>query len=273
MTANFSLSPLAFMKSVWRHRDLVAQMTERDARSRYRGSAGGLVWSIANPLLMLTVYVFFFGQVFPAKWALGGGGTGDFALILYVGLLIHGFFAECIVRAPSLIVGQSNLVRKVVFPLELLPVVAVGTALFHLAISWIIWLAFHLLVRGMPPATSLLFPVVALPLVVLTLGLVWALASLGVYLRDIVHVVPVVCAILLFASPVFYPLESLASPFREIVQLSPLTQPIVMARDALLWGRLPNMVDFATYGVIAGALAWSGFAWFQATRKGFADVV
>jgi lipopolysaccharide transport system permease protein len=272
MTANFSLSPLAFMQSVWRHRDLVVQMTERDARSRYRGSAGGLIWSIANPLLMLTVYVFFFGQIFPAKWALGGG-TGDFALILYVGLLIHGLFAECIIRAPSLIVGQSNLVRKVVFPLELLPVVTIGTALFHLAISWIIWLAFHLLVRGIPPATALLFPVIVLPLLVLTLGLTWALAALGVYLRDIVHVVPVACAILLFASPVFYPLESLTSPFREIVQLSPLTQPIVMARDVLLWGRLPSIADFAMYGAIAAVIAWGGFAWFQATRKGFADVV
>lgn len=273
MAVTFSLSPRAFVSSLWRHRDLVAQMTERDTRSRYRGSAGGLVWSIANPLLMLTVYVFFFSAVFPAKWTAQSANTADFALILFVGLLIHGFFAESITRSPHLIVAQSNLVRKVVFPLELLPVIAIGSALFHLVIGWLIWLAFHLLIRGVPPATSLLFPLVVLPLLLLTLGVGWALAALGVYLRDIVNVMPVIAAVLLFVSPVFYPLETLAPPFRDFVMLSPLTLPIVMARDVLLWGRLPSAAEYASYFGVALVVAWLGFAWFQGTRKGFADVL
>jgi len=273
MAPVFSLSPVAFVAGLWRHRDLVVQMTERDTRSRYRGSAGGIFWSIANPLLMLAVYVVFFSQVFPAKCSSAAARTPDFALILFVGLLVHGFFAEAIIRGPTLIVAHSNLVRRVVFPLELLPVMAIGSALFHLAIGWIIWLAFHFFIRGLPPLTALFFPLVVLPLVLLTLGVTWALASLGVYLRDITHIVPVVATVMLFASPVFYPLETLTSPFRELVMLSPLTLPIVMARDVLLWGHLPDAMDYATYWIVALVIAWLGFVSFQATRKGFADVL
>ena len=273
MAPVFPLSPRAFVASLWRHRDLVVQMTERDTRSRYRGSAGGIFWSVANPLLMLAVYVVFFSQVFSSKWSAGAGPTPDFALTLFVGLLIHGFFSEALLRGPGLIVTQPNLVQRVVFPLELLPVIAIGSALFHLLIGWGVWLAFHVLLRGLPPATALLFPLVVLPLALLTLGVTWALASLGVYLRDVGHIVPVIGSVLLFASPVFYPLDALAPPFREIVMLSPLTLPIVMAREVLLFGRLPDFADYAIYFAIAFSVAWLGFAWFQGTRKGFADVL
>lgn len=144
-------SPAAALQSIWRNGDLIRQLTERDTRSRYRGSAGGLVWAGVTPLLMLSVYTVFFGQIFPAKWVTPAGSQADFALILFVGLMLHGFVSESLARAPSLVVGQPNLVRKVVFPLEVLPVVATGTALIHLCISFLVWMLFYVLLRGAPP--------------------------------------------------------------------------------------------------------------------------
>ena len=259
-------------RGLWRVRDLIAQLTERDTRSRYRGSAMGLFWSAIHPLLMLTVYTFFFSEIFPGRWA-GAGGKLDFALVLFIGLLLHGFAAECLTRAPGLVVEQPNLVKKIVFPLEVLPVVAVGTAIFHLLIGLAIWFVFHLVIAGMPPWTVVFFPLVLAPLVLMTLGACWFLAAIGVYLRDVGHVMPVFAAVLLFASPVFYPLSALKPPFHAIVAASPLTIPIEQARAVLLAGQPPQWDVLAAYTVVAVVVAWLGATWFRATRKGFADVL
>lgn len=268
-----ALSPLEPLRSLWRHRDLAWQMTERDARARYRGSAGGLLWTAIHPLLMLAVYTFFFTEMFPAKWPAAAAGKADFALIVFVGLLLHGFFAEVMTRAPALITGNANLVKKVVFPLELLPVVNLGSALFHLAIGFAIWLVFHLVEKGLPPPASSWLPVVVLPLAILALGLSWILASLGTYLRDIGYVVPVLASILLFASPVFFPLSSLTGPLRPLVLASPLTVPIEQARRVLIEGQAPEPGVLGAYACVALVVAYAGFVWFQGTRKGFADVL
>ena len=257
---------------LWRSRDLIAQLVERDTRSRYRGSAMGLFWSAIHPLLMLAVYTVFFTEMMPGRWP----GTGDhvqFAMVLFVGLLLHGFLAESINRAPSLVTGQPNLVKKIVFPLDVLPVVAIGTAAFHMAVGFVIWLVFHVVAIGAPPLTALLFPIVFAPLVLMTLGVCWFLASIGVYLRDVGHIVPVVSAVLLFASPVFYPLEAVKPPFTAIVSASPLTIPIEQARQVLLAGQIPRWDVWAGYTAVAIVVAWLGAAWFRATRKGFADVL
>lgn len=261
-----------FARRLWRHRDLVAQMTERDASSRYRGSAGGLFWMAFHPLLMLAVYTFFFTEVFPSRWS-GAAGRADFALVLFVGLLLHGLLAETMQRAPTLVAGNPNLVKKVVFPLDLLPVVSLFSTLVHFAIGMAIWLVFHLFLRGLPPATALWLPLTVLPLLLLALGVAWILASLGVYLRDVGHVVPVLATVLLFASPIFYPLEAMKGPMRVLVQLSPLTVPVEQSRRVLLDALAPDFGALAAYTVVALAVAALGIAWFQGTRKGFADVV
>ena len=248
-------------------------MIERDTRSRYRGSAGGLFWSAINPLLMLAVYTYFFSEVFHARWGDATQLKSDFALILFIGLLLHGLLAESIVRAPMLIVGQSNLVRKVVFPLELLPVVGIGSAFFHFCVGVLIWLVFYMSTHGLPPATALLLPVVVAPLLVMLLGFCWLLSSLGVYLRDVGHVVPFIAVVLMFASPVFYPLSALHEPFLTLVQFSPLTAPIQQARQVLMDGLLPDWWVLARYSIVALAITYAGFAWFQGTRRGFADVL
>jgi lipopolysaccharide transport system permease protein len=259
-------------RSLWRARDLIAQLTDRDTRSRYRGSAMGIFWSAIHPLLMLTVYTVFFSEIFPGKWT-AAGSRGEFALVLFIGLLLHGFVSECLVRAPGLVVEQPNLVKKIVFPLDVLPVVAIGTALFHLLIGLSIWFVFHLAIAGLPPVTALWFPVVLAPLVLLTLGVSWFVAAIGVYLRDVRHVMPVVSAVLLFASPVFYPVSAVKPPYDVIVAASPLTIPIEQARAVLLWGHAPQWDLLALFTVAALVVAWLGAAWFRATRKGFADVL
>lgn len=268
-----ALSPVDFACRLWRFRDLVWQMTEREARVRYRGSAGGLFWVAFHPLLMLTVYTLFFTEVFPMRWQGTAGGRGDFALVLFVGLLLHGLLAEVLTRASSLVVGNANFVKKVVFPLDMLPVVTIGSALFHLAIGLAIWLSFHLVMRGMPPLSALWLPLIVLPLALLALGLAWLLASLGVYLRDIAHIMPVVATILLFASPVFYPLDAIRPPLRALVLASPLTIPVEAARRVLIEGRAPDFPLLGWYTLVTAVVAYGGFVWFQGTRKGFADVV
>lgn len=267
-----TLHPLEPLRTLLLHRDLVWQMTERDARARYRGSAAGLFWMVFQPLLMLTVYTLFFTELFPTRWS-GELARGDFAIVLFIGLLLHGLFAEMITRAPSLVVSHPNLVKKVVFPLDMLPVIGLGSATFHFLVGLAIWFAFYMWRQGLPPPTALWLPLIVAPLLLFSLGVAWVLASLGVYLRDVAHVVPVLATVLLFASPVFYPLSALKEPLRTLVFGNPLTIPIEEARRVLLQGAPPDAAVLAVYWLVALVACYAGFAWFQGTRKGFADVL
>lgn len=269
----FPTSVLEPFRSLWCHRDLVVQMVNREVRMRYRGSTAGVAWIAITPLLMLVVYTFFLTEVFPTRWASASGSYGEIALILYTGLLLHAFLSEVMSRAPTLIVDNANLVKKVVFPLDLLPWITTLTAIFHLAVGFAVWLLFHFLQRGLPPATALWLPVVMLPLVLCTLGIAWMLASLGVYLRDISQAIPVVMSILLFGSAIFYPVSTLREPFRTLVLFSPLTIPVEQARRAIFERSPPDGPQMLAYTVVALAVWYIGFVWFQSTRKGFADVV
>jgi lipopolysaccharide transport system permease protein len=266
-------SPIVSATSLWRRRELIWALLKRDVVGRYRGSAMGLFWSALNPLLMLAVYTVFFGEVFVSKWGNPQGDRSDFALILFVGLLLHGFLAECIARAPQLIVGNPNYVTKVVFPLDTLPVVTVGVAAFHFTIGILIWSAWYLLAKHGFYATAPLIVIVFAPLALMALGIAWILASLGVYLRDVGQVVPFVNAVLLFASPVFYPISALPAQYAAIVRLSPLTLPIEQARDVLVFGTLPDWGAYGIYTAVALSVAYIGYLWFYGTRKGFADVL
>jgi lipopolysaccharide transport system permease protein len=223
---------------------------------------------------MLAVYTFFFSVVFEARWGSAPQSESQFALIVFVGLLLHGLLAEIINRAPTLIVANPNLVRKVVFPLEVLPVVALLSAFAHLLVGLAIWFAFYAIARGAPPpATAPLVLIVLVPFALMLLGFGWVLASLGVYLRDLVHVTPMISALLLFASPVFYPVSVLREPFRTLVSASPLALPIEQARRVLLDGGLPDWTALGVYTLVAVLIAAAGLIWFAGTSKGFADVV
>jgi lipopolysaccharide transport system permease protein len=260
--------------SLWVNRQLILQMTKREVLGRYRGSRLGLVWSFFNPLFMLSVYTFVFSEVFKAKWGVVASETKvDFAIVLFVGLIIHGLFAECVNRAPSLILNNADYVKKVVFPLETLPWIAMGSALFHTAISLAILIAANVLLNQQLYWTALFFPLILLPLVFATIGVTLVLASLGVYVRDIGQITGIFTTILLFVSPIFYPISALPNEHQAVVKLNPLTFILEEGRNSLIFGRTPDWRGLG-FALLAGLLiAWGGFWWFQKTRKGFADVL
>ncbi|MEJ7745165.1 MAG: ABC transporter permease [Luteimonas sp.] len=261
-------------RSLWRHRNLIGQMTRREVVGRYKGSVMGLAWSFLNPLLMLVIYTFVFRVIFKARWETAGNESNvDFAVVLFVGMIVHSLFAECVNRAPGLIIANVNYVKKVVFPLEILPAIALGSALFHAATSMLVLLAAVLATTGALHPHVLLAPVLILPIAAFALGIAWFLASLGVFLRDVGQITGILTTALLFLSPVFYPLSAMPEKYRGLIQVNPLTIAIEQTRGAVIWGRNPDWGVFAIY-LAAGLLtAWAGFWWFQRTRRGFADVL
>ena len=267
-------SLVALIKSLWRNRYLIAQMTRRDVVGRYKGSVLGLVWSFLTPILMLVVYTFVFSVVFKARWGTDGDDSKtQFALVLFVGMIVHGLFSEVLNRAPGLILSNVNYVKKVVFPLHVLPVIAMGAALFHASISLIVLLIALVLFNGQLHWTAIFIPVVLLPLVILTLGIAWILASLGVFLRDVGQTVGIITTVMLFLAPIFYPITALPEEIRPWIMANPLTFIIEEARKVLILGRMPHWAGLGMYTLVATSVAWAGFAWFQKTRKGFADVL
>lgn len=270
---NFSLSPIEMFSSFWRNRNLTKALVEREVIGRYRGSLMGILWSFFNPLLMLAVYTFVFGFIFKNRWNVESNSKTEFALVLFTGLIVFNLFAECVNRSPSLILANINYVKKVVFPLEILPWVALGSAAFHALVSLSVWLIAYLILFGIPHITVLLLPLVILPLVFFIMGLTWWLASLGVYLRDVSQFVGIFVTMLMFLSPIFYPASALPKEFGLILILNPMTTVIEQVRDVMLWGKLPDLLMWAITFFIGITTAWLGFAWFQKTRKGFADVI
>lgn len=269
-----SVSLQSLVQSLWSNRHLIVQMTRRDVIGRYKGSVMGVLWSLFNPLFLLVIYTFVFSVVFKARWGTDvSESKSQFAILLFVGMIVHTLFAETLNRAPKLILNNVSYVKKIVFPLEILPVVAIGAALFHAMISIVILLLAFLLTNGFLQWTAIFLPVVLLPLVVLTLGGAWILASLGVFLRDVAHPVGLLMTVLLFASPVFYPISALPEPIQPWLLLNPLTFILGQARDVLIFGQLPDWGGLAIYSVVALVIAWLGYAWFQKTRKGFANVL
>ncbi|MFZ2171187.1 MAG: ABC transporter permease [Methylococcaceae bacterium] len=269
--------PISFMaltRSLWKNRQLIMQMTKREVVGRYKGSVMGLLWSFLNPVFMLVVYTFFFSVVFKARWAIEGDESkSQFAVVLFVGMIVHSLFAEVLNRAPSLILANVNYVKKVIFPLEILPVISMGASLFHSLISLVVLLIAFVIFNSYLHWTAIFIPIVLLPLVVLTLGFAWILASIGVFLRDVGQTIGIITTVMLFLSPVFFPVTSLPEAYRPMIMANPLTFIIEQSREVLIWGNPPDWTGLAFYTLGATAVSWSGYAWFQKTRKGFADVL
>jgi len=264
-------SILAMLNSLWGHRELITQMTRREVIGWYKGSSMGLLWSFLNPVFMLVVYSFVFSDVFKARWSGGDESHTQFAVVLFVGMIVHALFAEVLNRAPSIILNNANYVKKVVFPLEILAVVSLGSALFHALVSLLVLLVAFSLMNGFVHWTTIFVPLVLLPLMILSLGFGWILSSLGVFVRDIEQVIGVFTTVLLFLSPVFFPVSAVPEPLQVWQHLNPLTFFIEQTREVLIWGNLTDWQGLAIYLIGAGGFAWLGFFWFQKTRKGFAD--
>ncbi len=267
------VSPRALFAPVFRHGSLLWQFARREISGRYRGSLIGFGWAVLNPLLLLAIYTFVFSVVFRIRWDGPIADRTGFALVVYTGMIVHGFFAECITRAPQLIVDNRNLVKKVVFPLQVLPWSVLFVAAFHFVVGLTL-IAIALLVKtGAVPVTIVALPLVVLPLALLSLGAVFACSALGVYLRDLSQVVGFVALTLLFVSPVFYPASAVPPEWRIVIAANPIAEFIEMTRGALLFGTWPAPMPLAALWALGLAGAWLGFYWFQRTRRGFADVL
>lgn len=270
---SFSASPVEMFASLWRNRELIHSSAKREVLGRYRGSALGLLWSFFNPLLMLVVYTFVFSEVFKAKWSGGSESKTEFALVLFAGLIIFNLFAECINRAPNLMISNPNYVKKVIFPLEVLPFVALLSAMYHMAISFFVWIIVYVIYFGLPHSSMIYLPIIIIPYCFFIMGMSWALASLGVFLRDVSQFIGVLTTVLMFLSPIFYPAAALPEAYRHLLYINPLTLVIEQTRDVLFWGKSPAFLMLIVWWVVTPVIAWVGFAWFQKTRKGFADVL
>ncbi len=263
-------NPLQLLRSLRQHWHLLLIMSWRDVVGRYRGSLMGMFWTFVTPLLLLLIYTFVFTVVFKARWDVETGeqGKATFAIVLFVGMIIHGFMAEILTRAPGLMLGNANYVKTPCLPLTLFL-----SALFHFAIS-IGVLLLAMIVLGHPlHLTILLLPLTLLPIVPLLLGIAWGLSSIGVYLRDIGHLTGLISTVLLFLSPIFFPASALGEPYQQLMALNPLTVIIEQSREVVLWGRLPDVGALAMYSVVSCFLGWCGLVLFQKGRKGFADVI
>ncbi|HDR9128353.1 TPA: ABC transporter permease [Burkholderia vietnamiensis] len=254
------------------HRQLLLQLMRRDIAGRYRGSLFGTIWAFLNPLLMLSLYTVVFGVFLHARWA-GASNSLQFSVVLFAGLIIFNFFAECLNRAPMLICAHVNYVKKVVFPLELLSWMTVGTALFHACVSMLVWIVFAAIVYGTVHWTLVFLPLIFVPLILMTVGISWIVSSFGVYVRDIGQIIGVLTSFIMFLCPIFYAIESLPQAFQALLRANPLTFIVQQARGVMIGGQLPDFQMLAIYIVSSFVFAWLSLAWFQRARDGFADVL
>lgn len=265
---------LQFPAALWRHRQLTLRLIRRDVAGRYKGSLLGWGWSLIQPLLLLGVYTFVFSTVFRSRWNdLEQLGSLGFAINLFTGLIVFNLFAECANRGPALVLQNPNYVTKVVFPLEVLALVSVGTASFHAAMGLAVLALFQLMGGAGLGLSWLWLPLVWWPLLSGCLALGWLLSALGVYLRDLQQLVLVAVNLLLFLSAVFYPLSALPPAWRPWLQLNPLVPLIEQSRRVLVAGEAPNLGLLLAGSLVALGLCELSFRGFQRARRGFADVL
>ncbi|RPD88772.1 ABC transporter permease [Luteimonas sp. 100069] len=255
------------------HRNLTWEMTRRDVLGRYRGANFGLLWSLISPFFMLLIYTLAFGYLLKARWPGTSGNMADFAMLLSLGLIVHGFLAECLNRSPMLIVSNANLVKRIVFPLQVLPWTIVLSALFHALANSLVFVVLNYALRGELVPTLPLLPLVLLPLVIAALGVSWLVSALSVFLRDIAQVTGVLTTALLFLSSAIVPVETLPENYQWIFRANPLTFIIDQAREVAFWGRMPDWSGLCLYAVGALVFAYLSHALFQKLRRGFADVL
>lgn len=261
-------------RQFWR---LVKNLTIREVRSKYQGSLLGLLWAVIGPLIMLALYTFVFTVIFKASWPTVEGqpdfGSLGFALTLFTGLIIHAFIADVLSAAPKCILSNKNYVKKVVFPLEVLPLTQSGAALFHFLLKVLILFAFILIAVGGLPWTALLTPLVLLPLIMIVSGVAFFVAAIGVYLRDINQVMPQIVTGLLFLGPILYPTASAPAPLRPILLLNPIGIPVEQFRNVVLFAQPPQWEYLLAYSIASLVVLVFGYWVFRMLQVGFADVM
>jgi lipopolysaccharide transport system permease protein len=263
-------NPLLIISNCWTYRNILGQLVKRDVLLRYRGAMFGVLWIFLSPLLMLTVFAFIFGQIFQARWPQQATGL-PFWLLLYSGLIAFNIFAETVSRAPTAVRGYPSYVKKIIFPVHILPLVPLGSALVHAGFNLLILVAALAWTGNLHP-TILLFPALLTPLILFSLGLAWFLAAWGVFIKDMTQIVPVFVQLLLFLSPVFYPVAAVPEKLRPIYLHNPLGAVIEACHSVIAGHPVPWVAWMLALAlsIIAFAL---GYMFFQHSREEFADVL
>ncbi len=255
---------------------LTIKLAQREFDQRFRGSMLGWFWALIAPLAMLAVFSLVFGIIFQSRWQRPGTEVeAEYAypLLLFSGLIMFNFFSDQFNRAPNLVLENVSYVKKVVFPLQVVVVVSMLTSLATAVISFAAFLVIYLVMHGLPPVTILLLPLALLPLAMITMGISYLLASLGVFLRDLKHITPPLSTAILFMSSVFYDPASLPEPYDWLITLNPITPAVDLMRDFVFWGRGPDLVAYSVYLIFAAIVLLIGIAFFSRTKKAFADVI
>lgn len=257
---------------IHRYRNLLYQLIKRDISSRYQGTVIGVAWSLVLPLLTLGVYSLVFGLILQPRWP-NVPDPSMFTLLLFSGLLVFNFFSECASRATSLIVSNANYVKKVVFPIDLLIWVPIGSAFFHISLGLLAWAILVLVLGGQLYWTMVLAPLVLLPLIIMSAGLSYFLSAIGVFIRDVGQIIAVSVQLLMYLGPVIYPREVLPERFQSLMAFNPITIPVEQFRNILNYGLLPDFQALFIYAMTGCIVAWLGRLFFEKTRHGFADVI
>jgi len=258
--------------TLYQYRSLVFELIKREFTGRYHGSFGGIVWSFFQPLFLLSVYTIAFGIILKTRWG-GTGSTSEYALNLFAGLIIFNTFSECLSKSTTLITENPNFVKKIVFPLELLPIITVATALIHALIGVAVWLLGYLLLFGIPHISTLLFPIILLCFLPVLLGLGWMLSAVGVIVRDISQLTSMITHTLLFLTPIFYSIEAAPPLLQDLLKINPLTFIVEQFRLVLFNGMMPAFIDLLLYFIFSSTFAWVSLMIFKRLRPIFADIV
>ena len=257
--------------SLWNHRELIIALTNREIRGPYKGGALGISWGIVSPVAMLTIYSFIFSQIFQARWGGTTGGPVNFALNLFSGLIAFNIFSESARKSTRLISDNPNFVKKIIFPLEVLGMATVATSCFHAVLSLSVLLIFKLLFTGGIPFTTLWLPVIWIPLVLGSLATTWLLSAVGVFSRDSDQAVNLGLSLLMFITPIFYPLNALPDKWQTILRLNPLSSIVDQTKRACIDGVAPNSLSVAASIILAMLICEVCLRIFNKSRREFAD--
>ncbi|EEW11828.1 ABC-transporter permease [Vibrio mimicus SX-4] len=261
------------MKEFLDNKTLLKQLMIRDFTSRYKSGALGLAWAMINPLLMLGLYSFVFVAVFKMRWGVNDTSGHNFVLLLFTGILVHGLFSEFVVRAPNLITSNPSYVKKVVFPLELIPLTPILGAIVNFCLGLTLVLIMQFWINEEFSLYVLLIPIIILPFIILLIGVSYIFSSLGVYFRDLSQISGLISTIAIFASPVLFPMENVPDAYRNLLYLNPITLVVEQLREVIVLGQLPNLVNLTIYSGISIAILIVGIFWFKIVKKGFSDVL
>ena len=262
------------MNPMTRKIDLLFSLAGRDFKLKYRESVLGAIWAVLVPLVMLGLYTAVFSTIFSARW--GGKpvvNKVDYSVILFVGLIVYGIFADTIARAPSVILSNPGFVKKVVFPLEVLPGVGLLSALYNAGMECVALLIFMCFSSFGLHLEMLLFPVVLIPFLMMVYGLALIFASLGVYIRDFDQFAGLLTRVMMYIMPVLYPATIFPEPWRSRMEANPMAVFVEQMRELMLFGHQPNWSQLGIASAWSVVILAFGCFWFQKTRKAFADVI